>query len=272
MAKFCPECGHPVAPVAKFCEDCGCRLSPSAGGGARPRAQAPGGKQPFPVAEAESQAGVPKGVILVVVLVLVGVGIFWLLTPKKSSQGTSSAAPSTGGAAQSQEQLPAGHPDLSAMSAPTRRDFTADEKREVENLQVLLKTDPKNKDVIKRLADINYDADHFDESIEYYNRYLAIVPDDPGARTDLATMHLYKGEGMADAADVQKHIQMAIDEYKKVLATNPGFENAHFNLAQAYLHQLKKDEAIKELQWCAANAKEPGNVEKAKALLKSLGG
>jgi len=270
MAKFCPECGHAVAPAAKFCEDCGCRLTPSAGGGARPRAQASGGKQPFPAAEAESQAGIPKGVVLVVVLVLVGVGIFWLLTPKKQGQPAATAPQS--GTAQSQEQLPAGHPDLSAMSAPTRRDFTADEKREVDNLQVLLKTDPKNKDVIKRLADINYDADHFDESIGYYDQYLALVPDDPAARTDVATMHLYKGEGMADAADVQRHIQMAVDEYKKVLAVNPGFENAHFNLAQAYLHQLKKGEAIKELQWVAANAKEPGNVEKAKALLKSLQG
>lgn len=112
-----------------------------------------------------------------------------------------------------------------------------------------LKASPSNATVLAQLGNIYYDAKQFPLAIEYYERSLKSQPTDTSVRTDLGTAYWYTGD--ADAAITQfqkalsfeptksdtlfnlgivkwqgkKDAQGAIAAWRKLLDTNPGYEN-----------------------------------------------
>ena len=101
----------------------------------------------------------------------------------------------------------------------------------------VLARDGKRTDAIRGKANVYYDRNEPALAFPLYERYLALAGDDASVRTDLATMHLYAG----DAAE-------AIAMYKAVLAKDPRFVQAHYNLAAAYHEQGNNTAALDELR------------------------
>jgi tetratricopeptide (TPR) repeat protein len=107
----------------------------------------------------------------------------------------------------------------------------------LEAFEHVLTRDEKQPDALRGKANVYYDRNEPALAIPLYERYLALKGDDPSVRTDLATMHLYAG-------DAPKAIAM----YKDVLAKDPHFVQAHYNLAAAYHEQGDNAAALDELR------------------------
>ena len=76
---------------------------------------------------------------------------------------------------------------------------------------------------LRGLGNLAYDARDRVTAIAYYERYLSLAPGSPEVRTDLGTMYFEEGQ-----------IPRALEVYNAVLENNPGFYQAHFNLAVVY--------------------------------------
>jgi tetratricopeptide (TPR) repeat protein len=101
----------------------------------------------------------------------------------------------------------------------------------------VLEREPQNADALQGAANAYYDRGEAKDAIRYYERYLALRPDDDGSRTDLGTMYLRGGDETR-----------AIATYKEVLRRNPSFLQAHYNLAITYHRQGDDRAALAELE------------------------
>jgi tetratricopeptide (TPR) repeat protein len=86
------------------------------------------------------------------------------------------------------------------------------------------------------MGNIYYEFEEHPKAIEYYKRYLAQKPDDVGVRTDLGTMYLYSN-----------NFDQAVAEYQTVIAKDPGFFQAYFNLGVAYNEKGEKGKSLEAL-------------------------
>jgi tetratricopeptide (TPR) repeat protein len=247
-ARFCSACGKGVGRDARFCGACGARLG-------------------APIAEDGRAASPFVGLAVLVGFLTIGLALWVVLLAPGNPPGRMplaqkpaeerAAVETTGGT------LPGNHPPL---------EIPADVKRYIADLEAKAKARPKDIGVWKTLAEIEYragqvdrnyldksigafqhvleidakDVDalrgignvHFDhenyaEAIDFYGRYLALKPDDLNVRTDLGTMYLYAGK-----------TDQAIAEYDKVVAKDPKFFKAYYNLGIAYAQTGDKPKSL----------------------------
>jgi cytochrome c-type biogenesis protein CcmH/NrfG len=78
---------------------------------------------------------------------------------------------------------------------------------------------PADYDALVKLGDIYYDAQQFPSAIQYYERALAVHPENPDVRTDMATAYWYTGNA-----------DKALAEMETSLAYKPGHPQTLFNL------------------------------------------
>lgn len=78
---------------------------------------------------------------------------------------------------------------------------------------------PADYDVLVKLGDIYYDGQQFPNAIQYYERALAIHPENPDVRTDLGTAYWYTGNA-----------DKALAEMETSLKYKPGHPQTLFNL------------------------------------------
>jgi tetratricopeptide (TPR) repeat protein len=245
--RFCPQCGTQAVPQAKFCMECGHGLS--AGGVAAAVARPPRSA---------------TGMAVFGGFLLVGLGIWAaILTPDPpppplGGGRPSAAAPPSPPAEQAKIKLPdeitkmvgelatkaAAKPDdlgvwthLGEVYYRTAQFDASYYPKALEAFEHVLARDPKNATAIRGKGNVYYDRNEPALAIPLYERYLALKGDDASVRTDLATMHLYAG-------DAPKAIAM----YKDVLAKDPEFVQAHYNLAAAYHEQGNSTAALDELR------------------------
>lgn len=246
-ARFCSRCGVPATPDARFCAQCG---APLAG-----------------VAPAASSGWQPNGLGALVLgfFLVAGLGIWTLiLSPAPPRPGPQGPAP---GRTPPAAQLPEGHPPTVQLPAEVKT-FIADlEKKAQERpddgptwlrlgqvnaraaqldpshaqaaasaFRHVLERDPRNADALRGIANVHYDRNEHREAIPFYERYLALRPDDGSARTDLGTMYLAAGDATR-----------AIATYRDVIRRNPSFLQAHYNLAVAHHRQGDDAAALAEL-------------------------
>ncbi len=248
-ARFCPQCGKPTIDGANFCTACGARLSLDGKNPAssEERAAPPRGRTLPTIARLSG-----PGIIVLSLYLAVGLGL-WVFVLKTEPatppvSGNTGQQATTGGSA-----LPENHPQVSlpeevaaritaladqANAAPEdaqawRRlaevQFRASQldasyrSAALASYRKLFELDPTHLDALRGLGNVYYDLEEYQRSIEFYERYLAIEPDDPSVHTDLATMYLYTGQA-----------DRAIAAYRAVLAERPDFFQAHFNLGIAY--------------------------------------
>lgn len=79
--------------------------------------------------------------------------------------------------------------------------------------------DPKDFDSLVKLANLYYDGQQFPDAIQYYERALAIHPDNPDVRTDMGTAYWYTGNA-----------EKALAAMEMSLKYRPGHPQTLFNL------------------------------------------
>jgi tetratricopeptide (TPR) repeat protein len=149
------------------------------------------------------------------------------------------------------------------------------EQLSVEQQQALsylfrLETDPKNVDTLVSLATV-YDtlaqenAAYLPYAVKYWERVLALTPNDADSRTDLATDYLR-----------QNRVDAAIAQLKIVLASNPDHVNANLNLGVMYMntspkqYQKAADQFVHVIALTKGDSDESTVYKRAVAMLKHV--
>jgi len=127
-----------------------------------------------------------------------GVILGWVIGSQQAGPRTSApaAAPST--AQQQQQQTPA-----------------LDEGR-VQALKTIIESDPQNASAHTQLANTYFDAERWEEAIEWYEKSLTLEPNDADVSTDLGVSYYYTNR--LDQALAQFDRSLAIDpEHTKTM-------------------------------------------------------
>lgn len=268
--RFCTQCGAPLPADARFCARCG---RPVAGGGPPPP------RRRFP-ADRWAPALV-AGAVLAVGAIAVLIGSLNAAAPN---------VPPPRGGGQS-AGLPEGHPPLKlpadVLDAITKlADAARQNPGDLQTWQQLgfvqyragqvdpaylaqaaatyghiLERDPENLDALRALGNIAFDRNQPEQAMQYYARYLKEKPDDLGVRTDYGTMQLTAGQTAA-----------ATKTYEEVLAADPKYFQAQFNLAIAYRAGGDDEAAMKALARAREVAGDDATRQRVDELLAHLRG
>ena len=103
-------------------------------------------------------------------------------------------------------QIGGGAPQQARSQAPQQRQAappaqpqaTAPMLAEVAKLREILELDPDNAEALKRLGNLYHDARMWPQAVEFYEKAVALTPNDPNLLTDLGTC--YGGVGRNDEA------------------------------------------------------------------------
>jgi cytochrome c-type biogenesis protein CcmH/NrfG len=154
----------------------------------------------------------------------------------------------------STEQTPVGSRSApaslgSVAALPSAQELRRAADRQATRLLEKLKTDPTNATLLTNLGNLYYDAKQYSTAILYYERSLKAQPADTSVRTDMGTAYWYNGDADRAIAQLQKALadeptkadtlftlgvvefqgkhdaKMAIATWRKLLDTNPGYEN-----------------------------------------------
>ena len=109
--------------------------------------------------------------------------------------------------------------------------------RAAEPLLAQLKTNPKDFDTVVKLGNLYYDGQAYPQAIEYYEKAIALQPDNADVRTDLGTAYWYTGNA-----------DKAIASFEKALAIRPNHAPTLFNLG-IVKWQGKKDPKGAVVAW-----------------------
>ena len=90
---------------------------------------------------------------------------------------------------------------------------------------------PDNSEIMTDIGNVNFDSDKYEEAEKWYTAALAKKPDDADVRTDLGLTFIFRDKPNYDRA---------IEEFKRVIASNPAHVQALQNLTVAY---TKKSDA-----------------------------
>lgn len=274
-ARFCHECGAQTHEEAKFCAQCGAGLGAAGGSGA-----------------ARSVRPTLLGGLVLGGFTIVGLGIWAaILTPD-------APAPRPG---QIAANAPQGAPPGAAPAAPANPhelpgeitklvgDLAAKAEAKPDDLDLwmhlgevyyrtsqfdpayrtkalaafdhVLDRDPKRIDAVRGKGNIYYDQQNAPKAIEHFERYLEAQPKDSAVRTDLATMYL--GDGQRDRA---------MGLYRAVIADDPDFMQAHYNLAAALHGEGDTEGALAELHIARRLTTDESLQKRIDALVARLSG
>jgi putative PEP-CTERM system TPR-repeat lipoprotein len=131
-------------------------------------------------------------------------------------------------------------------------------KAAIEQLQTILKQDPKNVGALNNLA-MAYHREKDEHAIEYAEKALAAAPDNPAVMDTMGTILVDRGD-----------IKRGLPYLEKAAAAAPNSVDIRYNLARAQAKAGDKDNARKSLEEVIAKGGNSGKVEEAKALLKTL--
>ena len=136
--------------------------------------------------------------VLAALCLLLGVALGYLFRGSESA-GTAQAAAST--AKQTTTQQGSGtrqQPDSNAQAALAEA---------VAPLLEAVNNDPNNFELLVKLGNLFYDGKQFPSAIQYYERALAIHPDNPDVRTDMGTAYWYTGNAEKAVAAMETSLK-----------------------------------------------------------------
>jgi putative PEP-CTERM system TPR-repeat lipoprotein len=131
-------------------------------------------------------------------------------------------------------------------------------KGAIEQLQTILKQDPKNVGALNNLA-MAYHREKDERAVEYAEKALAGAPDNPAVMDTLGTILVDRGD-----------IKRGLPYLEKAAAAAPNSVDIRYNLARAQAKAGDKENARKSLEEVIAKGGNSGKVDEAKALLKTL--
>jgi cytochrome c-type biogenesis protein CcmH/NrfG len=147
---------------------------------------------------------------MAVVCLLLGLAIGYLLRGSESPTAVAS----------SPSHAPAPDPQASgSMQMPSMEQMKAMADRKVEPLLAQLKSDPKNKDLLLRVAYFYKSAHQFKDAASYFDRALQVDPNHTAVRTEMASCLYYDG-----------NVDGALALLQESLKENPADANSLFNL------------------------------------------
>ncbi len=144
--------------------------------------------------------------VLAAFCLLLGVALGYLFRGSASPAATQAAAATTAQPASTQQDQP--DPNVQAALAQAATPL----------LEAVNK-DPKNFDSLVKLGNLYYDCKQFPSAIQYYERALAIHPENPDVRTDMGTAYWYTGDA-----------EKALAAMETSLKYRPGHPQTLFNL------------------------------------------
>jgi len=144
--------------------------------------------------------------VLALFCLLLGVALGYLF--RGSASPASAQAPSASTAQQESASNPHSSAETQAAVAQT-----------VTPLLEAVKQNPSDYDSLVQLGNVYYDGQQFQNAIQYYERALAIHPENPDVRTDMATAYWYTGNA-----------DKAIAAMETSLKYRPGHPQTLFNL------------------------------------------
>ena len=122
---------------------------------------------------------------------------------------------------------------------PARQAPALDEGR-VQSLMTIIKNDPKNAGATVQLANTYFDAERYQEAINWYEKGIELDPKNPDASTDLGISYYYTGQ--ADRALKQFEHSLTLDPRHTKTMLNQGivlaFGKQDLAAAQAAWKQL----------------------------------
>jgi DNA-directed RNA polymerase subunit RPC12/RpoP len=256
-AGVCDVCGHRNTQQGMYCESCGARLSgttaartPGAGrSGKEPKK--PEGEQRSKKNRKKKRAAESKRVdplvigAAVVVAAIVGYFAYSEITretPKLAQAPHESLAPET-----------------------------ASMIKEVERLQGIVDANPSDAPSLLRLANTLHDLSLQDarlllRTIDTYDRYLALRPDDPNARVDLGIVYFELAR--VDSVNARELVAKSIHEMETVARAHPDHQPAAFNLGIVNLNSGNTDESAKWFKKAIAINENSDLGARAKRLLE----
>jgi len=120
--------------------------------------------------------------------------------------------------------LMAQKPQMPTMPPPQGPD-PIEVASKIQSLKDIVKKDPRNLPAWVELGNLYFDSGQPKEAIEAYGKYLAIKPDNPDVRTDMAIMYRALGD-----------LDRAIEEFKKAFQSDPTHVNSRYNIGIVLLH------------------------------------
>lgn len=144
--------------------------------------------------------------LLAVFCLLLGVALGYLFRGSASVGSAQAATP----AATQQGSVPQQQPDPNAQAAVAQA---------AAPLLEAVNKDPNDFDSLVKLGNLYYDGQQFPNAIQYYERALAIHPDNPDVRTDMGTAYWYTGNA-----------EKALAAMETSLKYRPGHPQTLFNL------------------------------------------
>ena len=150
--------------------------------------------------------------VLAIVCLLVGVVVGYLLRGSGAAQGSGSRTQAQA------SQLPATTPGTIGASqiSPEQLKHMADQQ--AAPLLSQLKANPSDPALLAQVGNLYYDAQLFQDAIDYYTRSLQADPKNTNIRTDMATAYWYLGDP-----------DRALTEYDRILKQEPNKINALLN-------------------------------------------
>jgi len=142
--------------------------------------------------------------LLAAFCLLLGVALGYLFRGSASTVAPAAASPGMQQASGLQQQPTAAAQAAMAQAAP---------------LLEAVKKDPNDYDSLVKLGDVLYDGQQFASAIGYYERALAIHPENPDVRTDMGTAYWYTGNA-----------DKALEAMQISLKYRPGHPQTLFNI------------------------------------------
>jgi cytochrome c-type biogenesis protein CcmH/NrfG/ribosomal protein L40E len=241
-ASFCRHCGTPLKPGAKFCHSCG---QTADGAGLETMAETAREIEndgDGAAVELSESATPSRRSWTAILLPLIGIpmifGILWLLLHKKENP-----QPMRAGAEAAQAQTGTEGVDMASME---------EVRKQIDKYKSDLQSNPKDTTALLALGQMYMMASMFEQTADYFKRYLEVVPDNYQVRTTLAFVYYNNSQP-----------QLAHNELHQALKYQPNYDYALYLLGAVYMDEGKKDEAIKS--WHKVLEVSPGSEAAARA-------
>lgn len=127
----------------------------------------------------------------------------------------------------------------------------------IEDVDYVLKQDPKNVQAHRILGSIYGAQKHYDQALQEFSKGAALAPNDPQSYIDLALVNLALHK--PDAND--HHLDEAERNIQKAIGLNPKLSVAYSDLAQLYGVEKKPEQAQQALEnGIRANPSDPSSI------------
>ena len=189
---------------------------------------------------------------LAVITLVIGITVGYFARGSAAAPATESAQAAAPAGMGNTGAAPMGSAQLPGIGSPQQQQAVSPEelKKAAAPMLAQLQQDPKDVATLAKVGNLYYDGQAYPQAIEYYEKALAIQPDNADVRTDMGTAYWYSGDP-----------DKAIANFEKALAVRPNHPGTLFNLG-IVKWQGKKDPKAAIAAWEKLLATNPDYPQK----------